>query len=264
MVAGGKRCSSRECHSMHGFVAVYCEGYDRRWQCGRRMEDWKKRPDDAEYLKSVIDRERKAVEEREEELGQVFLIGHSNGGFMAVRFAQLAPAMVRGIAPICAGIATNVHDAGGWSEGVAACFFLGSEDKLVPLNGGPIGKLRGAGEKGNRRGLGEEDGGKIRQQKNGERSTSGGGERNGVVMSWEEAAIFLASVNHLEYESVLKTSPPALVQDGTTVEKYLYKHSLPSHLPPLSASTSSPNPLAFFIIRGHGHPIPGSHWVAIR
>lgn len=92
-------------------------------------------PDDVRYLAGVIEaaRARHRID-----AGRVFLIGHSNGAYMAHRLACERPDLVAGLVAI-SGVAPA--DAARCKAGppVALLQVHGERDEVVPYPGGPLG-----------------------------------------------------------------------------------------------------------------------------
>lgn len=91
-------------------------------------------PDDVAYLTGIIDEvaERYAVDPR-----RVFLVGHSNGGFMAFRLACEAADRIAAIASIAGATTTDAEDCRP-SEPVAVLAVHGTADDTILYDGGRI------------------------------------------------------------------------------------------------------------------------------
>ena len=98
--------------------------------------------DDTAYLADLI---AEAVASFNLDPERVFLVGHSNGGFMAHQLACERPEVVAGLASIAGGIVGMGDDC---VEPVPAIVIHGTADGTVPFDGGAFlgGRLLGAAE----------------------------------------------------------------------------------------------------------------------
>ena len=118
-----------------GVLAIAPDGQRRRWQDGRQGPD----TSDVTYLSALIEH---YVAQGLADPNRVYLIGHSNGGGMAMRMACDRPDLVAGIAVV----ATKVLRAYPCANGAAtpAVFFHGTDDAIAPHSGRPDGHRLGA------------------------------------------------------------------------------------------------------------------------
>lgn len=130
-----------------GFLVVYPQGVDRRWQDCRRGADEpaaQRRIDDVGFLRAVVARLAgdPALEGRQIDAGAVFAAGFSNGGHMAFRLALEAPGFVAGVAAIAASLPTEAnslcHASG---KAVPVMIIDGDADPVSPYEGGEIWSL---------------------------------------------------------------------------------------------------------------------------
>lgn len=121
-----------------GFLAVYPDGIDRRWNDGRLEE--RNNIDDVGFILAILDRIGKelAVDPK-----RVFSTGISNGGFMSQRLAAECSEKFAAIAPVAAGMPQIIGDKMKSQDRVSVLIINGTEDPLVPYHGGSVGRDRG-------------------------------------------------------------------------------------------------------------------------
>ena len=122
----------------HGFFVVYPQGVGRSWNDGRPdpiSRAHAERIDDVGFIEALIDR---LAVEHPIDSGRVFSTGISNGGLMSFRLACGATSRVRAIAPVTASLPTAVADSCRKGPGIALALFNGTDDPLVPYDGGTI------------------------------------------------------------------------------------------------------------------------------
>lgn len=115
----------------HRVVAVYPNGAATFWNDGRESQEVvKSSADDVQYLSGLIDglAARHLIDP-----SQVYLIGISNGGGMALRMACEASERIAGIGVITTKQLQNVDCSR--VTPTPAAFFFGTEDKVSPHDG---------------------------------------------------------------------------------------------------------------------------------
>ena len=133
-----------------GFIVVFPEGYERRWNDGRdeihrtAFGKPKYRADDVGFINRMID---VLIEEYPVDRDRIFATGISNGGFMSFRLALDLSDRIRAIAPVTAQISRALEDHEP-QRPVSLMLINGTEDPLVPYDGGhvriaPQGRSRG-------------------------------------------------------------------------------------------------------------------------
>lgn len=117
-----------------GLLVVAPDGIRRRWLDGRHGLD----PTDVNYLAALIDA---FVARGLADPDAIYVVGHSNGGGMAMRLACDRPDLVQGIGVV----ATKALAAYPCSDGapVPAIFFHGTQDRISPHAGRPEGHRLG-------------------------------------------------------------------------------------------------------------------------
>jgi len=122
----------------HGFYVVYPQGVGRSWNDGRPdpiSRAHAERIDDVAFIQALIDDLRS---EHPVDPQRVFATGISNGGLMSFRLGCSIPGMIRSIAPVTASIPSALAQACRDGTGVGLALFNGTDDPLVPYNGGQI------------------------------------------------------------------------------------------------------------------------------
>ncbi|MFM2356648.1 MAG: hypothetical protein RLZZ528_2384 [Pseudomonadota bacterium] len=118
-----------------GVVAVYPSGDNRVWNDGRMGSATGRRiragRDDVADLIALA---RRLEAEGLGDADRLFLIGHSNGGGMAMRVACARPDALAGIAVVATKVLTDAPCADGRTP-VPAVFFFGTADELNPHAG---------------------------------------------------------------------------------------------------------------------------------
>ncbi|MBT8331606.1 MAG: esterase, partial [Deltaproteobacteria bacterium] len=95
--------------------------------------------DDVGFLKALIE---KLIDQYPIDLRRVFVTGISNGGLMSYQLACSLPDTIRGIAPVTAQIPAAIARLCRTETTVSLAVFNGTEDPLVPYNGGQIKVFR--------------------------------------------------------------------------------------------------------------------------
>lgn len=118
-----------------GVVAVYPSGAGRLWNDGRfaanaRRQDLAARDDVGGLIALVRALEAQGLGDAD----RLYVIGHSNGGGMAMRLACDRPDAIRGIAVVATKVLKDVPCAHG-DVPVPAVFFYGTADELNPHAG---------------------------------------------------------------------------------------------------------------------------------
>jgi polyhydroxybutyrate depolymerase len=169
----------------HGFLVVYPDGLDRSWADGRGGTPADRNGvDDTKFLSTLIDR---LEGQYKVDRARVYATGMSNGGFMSGRLACDMPDRIAAVAIVGASlsesVAANCHPA----KPVSVLIIQGTEDPLVPLAGGALGR-NGAG---------------------------------GVVLSHEAAVRKFVEVDHCAAEPKRQHIPDS-ARDGTTIDVVSY------------------------------------------
>jgi polyhydroxybutyrate depolymerase len=130
-----------------GFFAVYPQGIDKSWNDGRpdKISDaHRKGIDDVGFLRALIE---DLIARYPIDAKRIFVTGISNGGLMSYRLGCSLPDKIRAIAAVTAQIPAAIAPLCRSESAVSLAIFNGTEDPLVPYNGGQItvlGRQRGA------------------------------------------------------------------------------------------------------------------------
>jgi polyhydroxybutyrate depolymerase len=130
----------------HGFLVVYPQGLEKSWNDGRQdpiSYAHKNNIDDIGFFRKLI---LKIAEEYKADPARVCVTGISNGGFMSVRVSRDLADQVKAVVPVCAAIPLDTKDAHLSALPVNMLLINGTDDPLVPYNGGEVtvlGKKRG-------------------------------------------------------------------------------------------------------------------------
>ena len=124
-----------------GVIVLYPDGVDRHWNDGRsnlNERAAKENVDDVHFLKVVLDAiaGRYAVDRQ-----RVFATGMSNGGFMSYRLACEATDTFRAVVPVVAGLSVDLGPRCRPTRPISIAIMNGTEDPLVPWNGGGVSVL---------------------------------------------------------------------------------------------------------------------------
>ncbi len=124
-----------------GFIVVYPDGVDRSWADGRGTTPADlEGVDDVGFLTAVVDHfiQRFGVDRR-----RVYVTGMSNGAMMSYRLACEASDRFAAFAPVGALMGQVLAERCAPSRPVPLISFVGTEDSLVPFEGGEVSGKRG-------------------------------------------------------------------------------------------------------------------------
>jgi len=118
----------------HGVLAVYPQGWRRSWNDGRpNTPAAKNHVDDVKFISVLID--RLAVDYGIDR-SRVFASGLSNGGFMSQRLGCELADRIKAVAPVAGTMGTEYAPACHPSRPVSILEVHGTDDPLIPFNGG--------------------------------------------------------------------------------------------------------------------------------
>ncbi|EOQ96855.1 alpha/beta hydrolase family protein [Leptospira wolbachii serovar Codice str. CDC] len=121
-----------------GFIVVFPDGYKRSWADGRgNTPADESQINDIVFIESMV---KRLIAEGSVNPKQVFLVGHSNGGFMAQRLAAEKPDLWKGVVSVAAQISvfTLKRKLALKSNPVSVGIIAGTDDPLVPYSGGYV------------------------------------------------------------------------------------------------------------------------------
>jgi polyhydroxybutyrate depolymerase len=125
----------------HGFYVVYPNAVDKMWDFGEAeiSEAQKRRVDDLGFFSRLLDR---LLANHPIDPGRVFAIGISRGGQASYFLACKMGERIRAIAPIAMPLPAFLEDDCRRGPPVGMAIFNGTEDPVVPYDGGGITLFR--------------------------------------------------------------------------------------------------------------------------
>ncbi|MFH1807099.1 MAG: PHB depolymerase family esterase [Pseudomonadota bacterium] len=119
-----------------GVVVAYPDGVDRSWADARDVSPAHQQGvDDESFLLALIDAIDEEIAIDRDRIG---MMGISNGGFMTQTMACKHGALLAGAAAVVATIPENLRDACAPAVPLSVLFMNGTEDPLVPFEGGTV------------------------------------------------------------------------------------------------------------------------------
>ncbi|MCP4230399.1 MAG: prolyl oligopeptidase family serine peptidase [bacterium] len=120
-----------------GFIVVYPQGKNKRWNDGRKIKRLfnKKDMDDVKFLGDVV---KKMTDEYNIDESRVYSTGISNGSFMSYRLASENPDTFAAVAGVAAQVSENLWDEHTPKLPIPVMMVLGDNDPLVPYEGGDV------------------------------------------------------------------------------------------------------------------------------
>jgi polyhydroxybutyrate depolymerase len=128
-----------------GFIAVFPDGLYKQWNDGRSpgtTRAHEENIDDVGFISAIVDTLRRvyAIDPR-----RIFATGISNGGIFSHYLAARRSDLFAAIAPVAGGIAVPFDTAFHPTHAVSVLIIQGTEDPLIPYEGGGIsGGRRGS------------------------------------------------------------------------------------------------------------------------
>lgn len=122
------------------FTVVFPEGVERSWHDARDVGPAAEQGvDDVRFLVALID----DFVARGADASRVYVVGMSNGGFMALTLACRAADRLAGVASVTGAVSRKLADDCKPARAVPVQFFMGTDDPLVPFEGGAMKQGRG-------------------------------------------------------------------------------------------------------------------------
>lgn len=121
-----------------GFVVVYPDGVERHWNDGRRLDRYRAHREDVDdvgFISKLIDHH---VATLRIDPRRVYVTGISNGGLMSYRLACQLTEKIAAIAAVTASLSEKLSATCTPSANVSVLIINGTEDPLVPWDGGDI------------------------------------------------------------------------------------------------------------------------------
>ena len=174
-----------------GFIVVYPQGIGKSWNDGVRDTFGVARNlniDDVGFIEMVIkDLDIKINVDHE----NIFVCGISNGGFMAQRLAFELSNKIKGIGVVAANLSVVQSTKELPEHPVPAIFINGTNDPLVPYNGGPVTVLK---------------------------------QKRGMILSVEQTLAVWKRINHCNMIVSESTFPDINQKDGCNAIKTIYQN----------------------------------------
>jgi polyhydroxybutyrate depolymerase len=124
-----------------GIVVAYPDGIRRSWADGRLGTPADRQGvDDVGFLRALV---REVAAHERIDLTRVYVAGMSNGGFMSERLACEASDLFAAVGVVAATLGENIAATCKPTHPIPIAYFNGTEDPLVPYNGGVLGADRG-------------------------------------------------------------------------------------------------------------------------
>ncbi|XDD47061.1 PHB depolymerase family esterase [Leptospira sp. WS39.C2] len=133
-----KQTKLNEVADEKGFIVIFPDGYKRSWADGRGSSPADEASiNDVVFIESIV---KRMVAEGSVDPKSVFLVGHSNGGFMAQRLAIEKPELWKGVMSVAAqlSVAHLKTKQNFKNHPVSVGIMAGTEDPLVPYSGGYV------------------------------------------------------------------------------------------------------------------------------
>jgi polyhydroxybutyrate depolymerase len=124
-----------------GVIIVYPDGIGRNWNDGRsnvRSTAMEEHVDDVGFFRALV---RELSMRYPVDAKRVYSTGISNGGFMSFRLACDAADVFAAVAPVAANLSADIGPTCKPSRPVSVAILNGTEDPLVPWNGGQVGRF---------------------------------------------------------------------------------------------------------------------------
>lgn len=131
---GFSRLADRE-----GFAVVYPAGIRGRWNDGRGLAGAPH--DDVAFIRALIDTLSRAARI---DPARVYATGISNGAMFAHRLACDLPGVLAAIAPVAGALPAAIAPRCAAAMPLSVLAIQGTEDRLVPYEGGGVAAVRGA------------------------------------------------------------------------------------------------------------------------
>ena len=125
-----------------GFIVVYPNAINKNWNDGRKLEDviaWKEDIDDVGFITAIVD---KLKQKYKIDNKRIFTTGMSNGGFMTSRLLCDRADIFSGGAILTASLSKDYMPKCDPEKPVAVMVMNGTEDPLIPYDGGLIKVFR--------------------------------------------------------------------------------------------------------------------------
>ncbi len=116
----------------HGFAVVYPQGIDAQWNYVAGIPGYELAADDLGFLPALVEA---LVTAHDLDRTRVFVVGFSNGGFMAQRLACAARDVFAAFATVAAAGYAGLPEVCGPPAPVSVLMVHGTDDQVVPFGG---------------------------------------------------------------------------------------------------------------------------------
>ncbi|MFG0265959.1 MAG: alpha/beta hydrolase family esterase [Rhodopirellula sp. JB055] len=123
-----------------GFIVIYPNGIDKHWNDGRESPMFAEHDQTIDDVGFVMDLIERASKEHPIDRNRIFATGVSNGGFMTQRLAMEHSETFAAVAVVIATMGEPLSKTFTPKSPVSILYMNGTEDRLVPYDGGPVGK----------------------------------------------------------------------------------------------------------------------------
>jgi polyhydroxybutyrate depolymerase len=178
-----------ELSDSEGFIVVYPNAVEKNWNDGRtdkEAKSTKENINDVGFILAIIDELSKKYNI---DKTKIFSCGISNGGFMSCRLACDKSDVFSGVGILSATMGVDYYPKCNPSKPLKVIIFNGTEDPLVPYNGGNIEVFN---------------------------------KNRGKCISTDSLVDFWIKMNKCDNGPSIITVPDLDPSDGTTVEKFTY------------------------------------------
>jgi polyhydroxybutyrate depolymerase len=200
-----------------GFIVVYPDGLRRQWSY--LPEDPK--TGDVAFVRAIIE---KTKQEYSVDSSRIYATGISNGGFFAQRVGYELHDQIAAVASVAATLpqawATGMKE-NKYPHPLPIMFMQGTDDPLIPINGGSVGDGLRRGQNTNRAG------------------------RAGNLLSLQEAVTAWVNYDNCDMKPMSTNLRDTNPDDGTTVRTDIYSNGKQN------------SEVVVFTIKGGGHCWPG-------
>jgi polyhydroxybutyrate depolymerase len=126
-----------------GFVVVYPDGVERHWNDGRGIAQYRSHRDnidDVGFVNALVDHlvRTQAIDRR-----RVYAAGISNGGLLAQRLARELAPRITAVGVVAISMSDKIAQMRPPARPISVLIMPGTDDPLVPWNGGEIASLLG-------------------------------------------------------------------------------------------------------------------------
>lgn len=125
------------------FIVAYPDAFEKHWNDGREIERYRSNRENVDDVKFISQMIYRVFKKYNVDLRRVYVTGASNGALMSYRLARDVPEKIAAIAPVIANMSENVKNGPPPALPVPVLMIVGTDDPLVPYNGGYVSVLKG-------------------------------------------------------------------------------------------------------------------------